>query len=80
MTIFKDLLYDKENNHLDISRVCSLFAVIGFLALSFYLTYTNNAPTLTEYGIGWGGVAAGSAGWIYMRQRIENGMDTKPTK
>lgn len=72
MTIIKDLLYNRDNQHLEIARLCSFMAVVGFLVLTGFLVYNGEAPSLSEYGIGWGGVAGGSAGWIYMRQKVEH--------
>lgn len=75
MTLFKDLLYNKDNQNLEISRLSSFLAVIAYLALSsvaVYMELWEFDPT--QWGIGWAGVAGGSAAWIFARQRYEAGI------
>jgi len=71
--LLKDLLYNRDNAHLDISRVSSLLAVLTYLAATIYHIYQGHPINFTEWGAGWTALAAGSAGWIYARQKFETG-------
>lgn len=74
MSIFKDLLYTKDNQALDISRLSVFFSVLAFwaaLGWQVYQTPEKFDPMATGGGIA--ALFAGGAGWIYARQRYEHG-------
>lgn len=68
MKLLKDLLYTKDNEALDISRLCSLVAVVVFLALA---GYNHDKFEPVAFGGGAAALFAGCAGWIYARQKYE---------
>jgi len=73
--LLKDLLYNRDNQHLDISRLSLLLAVLTFLGATIYHIYSGHALNFTEWGAGWTALAAGSAGWIFARQKFEKGAE-----
>lgn len=79
MKLIKDLLYDKGNEHLDISRFSVGFSVLCFWAACGMQVWQDPAK-FDPMAVG-GGIAAlfaGGAGWIYARQRYEkDGPDVK---
>jgi hypothetical protein len=66
----KDLLYNKDNAALDISRACSLVTVLVFLGLAIY-SMDKFEPV--AFGGGAAALFAGCAGWIFARQKFESG-------
>lgn len=79
MKLIKDILYNKGNVNLDIARLSALFAVVGFLAMGGYEVYQSGAFDPVEYGGGWAALCGGSGGWIYARQKYEDGNDDNGT-
>lgn len=72
MKLAKDLLYNKDNENLDIARFCALIVNMGYLGLSIYSYGYLKAPfEPMSFGSGWATVAAGSAAWIFARQKWE---------
>ena len=72
MKVIKDLLYTTDNENLDISRLCSLFGVLTYLAGTAYTLITESgAFDYIAWGGGWTALCAGCAGWIYARQKWE---------
>ena len=66
--ILKDLLYTKDNQALDISRLCSLFANIAYwVVVTHGIIASGEAPDLSNLGVGWAAIAGGSMAWIYAR-------------
>lgn len=81
MKIAKDLLYDKENHHLDIARMSALLSVFAYLGMTIYYIVAKDQPNgfdFFEWASGWAALSAGNAAWIYARQRIEARMDFTP--
>lgn len=72
MKLLKDLIYNKGNKALDISRLSALLGVIGFLGATGYSLYIGGEWEPTAWGAGWAAMCGGSAAWIYARQRHEN--------
>ena len=70
-TLVKDLLYNSDNSNLDISRLCSFMIVIAYLGWSGMWAWQGHFKPV-EFGGGWTAIAAGSAGWIYARQKMES--------
>lgn len=71
MSILKDLLYNKNNTNLDISRVCSLGSVVSFWGGVFWLLATKGEFDPVAVGGGCAAIFAGAAGWIHFRQKHE---------
>ncbi len=72
MKLLKDLLYTRNNEALDISRFCSLLAVLTYLGCALAKCVADpKAFDLVEFGTGFAAVAAGGGAWIYARQRYE---------
>ena len=69
MNILKDLFYTKDNQALDISRVCSALLVGVFLYLAIH---NRDKFDPVAYGTGGAAVFAGCAGWIFARQKYEH--------
>lgn len=69
--LVKDLLYNQDNEHLDISRLSSLLGVLTYLGATFYHIFQGNALDFVAWGGGWTALCAGSGGWIFMRQKYE---------
>jgi hypothetical protein len=68
----KDLLYNADNQHLDISRFCSLVANIAYWGVATYNIFEAKASIdLLQLGAGWAAIAGGSAAWIFARQSQE---------
>ena len=71
--ILKDLLYTKDNEALDISRLCSLVANIAYwVVVTHGIVVSSEAPDLSNLGVGWAAIASASAAWIFARQEQEN--------
>ena len=71
MKLIKDLLYNKENQNLDIARLCALLGVIGYVSMSGYSIYQGGFFEPTAWGTGWAALCGGNAAWIYARQQHE---------
>ena len=71
--LFKDLLYNRGNESLDISRLSSLLGVLTFLAASVWHVFANETFDPVAFGGGWTALCAGCGGWIYARQKYEAG-------
>jgi len=71
--IIKDLLYSKDNGALEIARLSSFLAVLTFLGATVMFVYKGGDLDFTEWGAGWAAMTAGSAAWIFARQRYEKG-------
>jgi hypothetical protein len=70
--LVKDLLYDKNNEYLDISRASVGLSVVCFWAACGFQVALN-PDKFDPLAVG-GGIAAlfaGGAGWIYARQKYE---------
>jgi len=77
MNLLKDLLYNKDNSALDISRLSSALGVLTYLGSTGWHTYANASFDPVAFGTGWAAVCAGCAGWIYARQKFETGKATE---
>lgn len=81
MKLAKDLLYDKENKHLDIARFSALMSVFGYIGVT---AYAITAGTVSfdpfQWGSGWAAICGGNAAWIFARQRYEAGIAFRPTE
>ena len=73
MSLIKDLHYSKDNGHLEIARLCSLTSVICFWGGVFFSVYRGGDFDPIAVGTGCAAIFAGAAGWIYWRQKHENG-------
>lgn len=75
MKLVKDLLYEKENKHLDIARFSALLSVLGYIGVT---TVAITQGTMTfdplQWGSGWAAICGGNAAWIFARQRYEAGI------
>lgn len=71
--LIKDLLYDKGNGHLDISRLSSLLGVLTYLGASIWHVVANQSFDPVAFGGGWTALCAGCGGWIFARQKMESG-------
>lgn len=71
MNLIKDLLYNKDNENLDISRLSSLLGVLTYLAATIYHIYQNHPLDFVAWGGGWTALCAGCGGWIFARQKYE---------
>jgi len=79
MKLAKDLLYDKDNQHLDIARFAALMSVIGYIGVTVYaITKGTIAFDPFEWGSGWAAICGGNAAWIFARQRYEAGIPYNP--
>lgn len=78
--LLRDLLYDRENQHLDIARFSALLSVIGYVWMSAYFIVYKDVTDFDflEWAAGWAALCGGNAAWIYARQRIEYKMDFTP--
>jgi hypothetical protein len=67
----KDLLYTKNNKHLDIARVTCFLGGLTFFGLSIadFVFQLQFDPML--YGTGFAAFAGGSAGWMHFRAKAE---------
>lgn len=75
MKLAKDLLYDKDNKHLDIARFSALLSVLGYIGVTVYaITKGTIVFDPFEWGSGWAAICGGNAAWIFARQRYEAGM------
>lgn len=74
MKLAKDLLYDKQNEHLDIARFSALLSVIGYSGLSAYYVIQGGIFDFLQWGTGWAAICGGNAAWIFARQRYEAGI------
>ena len=68
MKLVKDLLFNRENKHLDIARLSALLGVIGFLGATGYSLYLGGEFEPAVWGTGWAALCGGNAAWIYARQ------------
>ena len=71
MKLLKDLLYNKNNQALDIARLSAAVVTIFFVGLATAKFVVHKDIDLIEFGTAWGLICAGSGGWIYARQRQE---------
>lgn len=76
MKLLKDLLYDRTNQHLDVSRLSVFLSVLAFWAACGMQVYQDpSAFDPMAVGGGIAAVFAGGAGWIYARQKYEKEKD-----
>lgn len=75
--LLKDLLYNKGNTALDISRACSALGVLTFLGACIWHVIANREFDPVAFGGGWTALCAGCGGWIYARQKFEGGIGAK---
>ena len=73
MKLLKDLLYDRGNQALDISRMSSLMAVLTYCGTAVYMVARKGEIDLLALGTGWATLAGGCAAWIFARQKMEAG-------
>ena len=73
MKFLKDLFYTRNNQALDIARSCALFSVISFWGSVFYSLFKGQEFDPLNVGTGIAAIFAGSAAWIYHRQKMESG-------
>lgn len=80
MGILKDLLYNKDNEALDIARLSAFLSVFAYLGMSIYFIVVKDIVDFDffEWAGGWAALCGGNAAWIYARQRIEVGMEYTP--
>lgn len=71
MKIIKDLLYTKNNQSLDISRLSVFLSVLAFWGSVFTHQYQKQEFDPVAIGTGIAAIFAGGAGWIYARQKYE---------
>lgn len=71
MKILKDLFYTRNNQALDIARFCSIMSVLSFWGSVFYSLYKGQSFDAIAVGTGIAAIFAGSAAWIYHRQKME---------
>lgn len=71
MSILKDLLYNRDNKALDISRMSSFLGVLTYLGASIWHVVQNVTFDPIAFGGGWTALCAGCGGWIYARQKYE---------
>ena len=71
MKLIKDLLYNKNNKALDIARFSAFISVLSFWGGVFYSIYAGGEFDPMNVGTGVAAIFAGSAGWIYYRQKQE---------
>lgn len=70
--VTKDLLYDRDNKHLDIARLSALLSVVAYIVGTGYALVTGMWEfDPAQWGIGWATTCGGNAAWIYARQRYE---------
>jgi hypothetical protein len=69
VSFFKDLLYTKDNQALDIARAASALLVLVFLGLAIW---NHDKFDPVSYGTGGAAMFAGCAGWIFARQKYEH--------
>ena len=77
MKLVKDLLYTRDNKHLDVARLSALLGVLGFLGATAYSLHLGGKWEPTVWGTGWAALCAGNAGWIYARQQQEKKGDSE---
>lgn len=74
MKLVKDLLFSKGNKYLDVARFSAFFSVCLFWGGVYWSLYLNkDSFDPTAVGIGCASIFAGAAGWIYYREKKENG-------
>lgn len=73
MKILKDLLYNRGNQSLDIARLSSLISVLAFWGGVFWLLWQKGEFDPVQTGTGIAAVFAGAGGWIFARQKYEQG-------
>lgn len=71
MKLLKDLLYDRGNQALDISRASSCLAVLTYCGTAIYMVTMKGEIDLLALGTGWATLAGGCAAWIFARQKYE---------
>lgn len=71
MKLVKDLLYNRDNQNLDIARLSALLGVLGFLAATGYSLWLGGTFEPAVWGTGWAALCGGNAAWIYARQSQE---------
>jgi hypothetical protein len=72
MSLIKDLLFNKDNQSLDIARLSAAIVTVFFVGLATAKFVNNRDIDLVEFATAWGLICAGSGGWIYLRQQQEN--------
>ena len=68
--LIKDLLYSKDNGHLEIARVCSLLAVLVYCGAVVWKVVALEEFDPTATGTGFATLFAGCAAWIFARQKM----------
>ena len=71
MKLIKDLLYNRDNENLEIARLCSLVSVLCFWGGVFFSIYQGNSFEPLAVGGGIAAIFAGAAAWIHWRQKHE---------
>lgn len=71
MKLLKDLLYNKANENLDISRLSSFLGVLTYLGATIWHVAANETFDPVAFGGGWTALCAGCGGWIFARQKYE---------
>lgn len=76
MRLFKDLLYSKNNQFLDIARVSAAVSVLAFWGCVITMVVKGEFDPIAVGG-GCAAIFTGAGGWIYARQKQEatNGPD-----
>lgn len=69
MSVFKDLLYTKGNEALDITRVSVLFTVLAFWAGVGYHVYDKGEFNALEVGGGIAAIFGAAGGWMHFRDK-----------
>lgn len=75
MKLVKDLLYNRNNEHLDIARLSSALSILAFWGAVLWSIGSSGGFDPMAVGGGCAAIMAGAAGWIYARQRQEGGPD-----
>lgn len=80
MKLVKDLLYDRGNQSLDIARLSALGSMVAFWTGVFILLWQRGGFDPVAVGTGCAALMAGSAGWIFARQKHEAKKAEEPVK
>ena len=63
----KDLLYNKDNEHLEIARLTTLLSSIAYWAY----VWSSKPSDPMQVGAGYAAIVVACAAWIYYRQKME---------
>ena len=72
MKLAKDLLYTRNNRHLDIARLSALLSILAFWGAVLWQVGEAHSFDPMAVGGGCAAIMAGAAGWIYARQKKED--------